>query len=170
MASELRGVADLTAKLFEMSALTASKKMRIAARNAMKIAYSAAQAGIPTWQPPPNSRGYHLTYKGNPAWPGYAFRNLKLISAIDKEKGVIRAVIGVSKEAYYAVQFVEFGTSYFPANPWLRNSLESTKSSVLHSLAGNIKNELDKIARKRYNKAVRLGKARRGNFNPSDAF
>lgn len=161
MASELRGVADMTAKLNALGVEVAGKNMRIAAREAMKIAFVHAQANIPTWQPPPNSRGYHLTYKGNQAWPGYAFRNLKLASAIDKRNGVIRAVIGVSKEAYYAVQFVEFGTSRQPANPWLRNSLESTQSAVLHSLSSNISKRLEKIAKQ---KAAGVKRGRRSRL------
>lgn len=170
MANELQGVAELTAKLNELGAEFSGKHMRGAARDAMKIAYDQARAGIPTWSPPANSRGYHLTYKGNAAWPGYAFRNLKLIGSIDKKNGVIRAIIGVSKEAYYAVQFVEFGTSRQPANSWLRNALESTKSSVLHSLASNIRKRVERIARKKAAGIRHARKAGRTGFRLSESF
>lgn len=149
MASELRGVGELTAKLLALGVEVAGKNMRSAARESMKIAYNYAQATIPVWQPPENSRGYHKTYKGNIAFPGYAQRHLRLASAIDKRNGVIRAVLGVSKEAYYTVQFVEFGTSRQPAQPWLRNSLEVTQNQVLSALTANIKKRLEKIAKQK---------------------
>lgn len=148
MANELEGVAELTAKLNALGVEVAGKNLRGSARAAMKVAYERAQATIPQ-----ANLGHQIytrkrdSSKRRFVWPGFALRSLRLISGIDKRTGVVRAVLGVRKDAFYAVQFVEFGTSRQPAQPWLRNALENTQSQVLARLREDIGKRLERLAK-----------------------
>lgn len=148
MASELQGVAELTAKLNALGVEVAGKNLRGAARAAMKIAFQRAQSTIPQ-----ADMGHYIYTRKRDAskkrfvWPGFALRSLRLLSTVDKKTGAARAVLGVRKDAFYAVQFVEFGTSRAPAQPWLRNALENTQSQVLAALRDDISKRLDRLAR-----------------------
>ncbi len=142
MASQLEGVAELTRKLNELGAKTAGKELRGAVRAAAKIAYDKAKAAIPVGDEP------HKTYKGRLVAPGFAQRSLRLLARINRRKGSAEALIGVRREAFYALSFVELGTSRMGARPWLRPAFESSQDSMLRSLASELKKRIERIARR----------------------
>ncbi len=140
--AKLEGVAELTRKLNEMGVATAGKELRGTARAAMKIVHQKAQAAIPVGTVP------HSTYKGRRVFGGFARRSLRLISFINKKTGSAEAIVGPSREAFYASQFVEFGTSKMAARPWLRPAFESSEDDILKSIGEQLRQRLARIARR----------------------
>jgi hypothetical protein len=55
--------------------------------------------------------------------------------------------MGVRREAFYAVQFLEFGTAKIPKNPWLRPAFASAQSQVQGKMVADLRRRLQKIAR-----------------------
>ena len=143
MASELKGVAELTRQLNALGVQTAGKELRGTARAAMKIVHQKAFATIPVGTVP------HTTYKGRRVFGGFARRSLRLVSFINKNTGNAEAIVGPGKEAFYASQFVELGTSKMAARPWLRPAFFSSESAILKSIADQLRKRLERIARRR---------------------
>jgi HK97 gp10 family phage protein len=140
MASELLGVSELIGKLNEFGAATAGKELRAIARTAMKVVHDKAQAAIPVGTVP------HKTYKGRRVFGGFAKRTLRLLAYINKRTGSAEALVGPSREAYYASLFVELGTSKMAARPWLRPALRSSESDVLKVIAEQLRIRVKRIA------------------------
>lgn len=143
MASELEGVAELTAKLSQLGKKVQGKALRIAVREAMKPALKRAEALIPV------GKVAHKTYRGRLVAPGFAKRNIRIRTRLSRDKEKATAILGVNREAFYAVQFVELGTSKMAAQPWLRPAFESTRSQQQSALAAALKKQIDKAARSR---------------------
>jgi HK97 gp10 family phage protein len=109
----------------------------------MKIVHKRALATIPVGTVP------HTTYKGRRVFGGFSKRNLRLLSFIERRTGNVVAVVGPSREAFYATQFVELGTSKMAARPWLRPAFRASQSAVLSEVTGQIRRRLQRIARRR---------------------
>jgi HK97 gp10 family phage protein len=102
----------------------------------MKIAYDRMLALIPVGKVP------HATYKGNRVFPGFSKRSLRLFSRINKRNGTAEAIVGPRREAFYATQFVELGTSKMAARPWMRPAFESSQDSILREIANQLRKRL----------------------------
>lgn len=140
--AKLEGVAELTRKLNELGVQTAGRELRGTARAAMKIVHQKALAAIPVGTVP------HTTYKGRRVFGGFAKRSLRLVSFINKRTGSAEAIVGPSREAFYASQFVELGTSKMAARPWLRPALQSSESEVLKAIGDQLRKRMARIARR----------------------
>jgi HK97 gp10 family phage protein len=136
VASQLEGVAELTKALNALGVDTTAKELRGTARSAMKIAFDKMVALIPVGKFP------HPTYKGNRVFPGFSKRSLRLISRINKRDGTAEAIVGPRREAFYATQFVELGTSKMAARPWMRPAFESSVDPVLREIANQLRKRL----------------------------
>lgn len=143
MASQLEGVRELTAKLNELGVAVAGKELRGTARGAMKIVFDKAKAAMPVGSVP------HATYKGNRVFPGFSKRSLRMLTRINKRTGSVEAIVGPRREAFYATQFTELGTSKMPARPWLRPAFESSQDPVLREIGSQMRKRLDRIAKRR---------------------
>lgn len=143
MASKLEGVAALTAQLNEFGAKVAAKELRQTVGKALEVAEHAARANIPVGELP------HFTYRGRLVSGGYAVSTLHIETKINKKTGSAVAMLGVGREAFYAVQFVELGTSKMPARPWLRPAFESSEDPMLQAIATELRARIEKIAAKR---------------------
>jgi hypothetical protein len=55
----------------------------------------------------------------------------------------------VRREAFYAVQFVELGTSKMPARPWLRPAHRRTLVAQQRAMAKSLQRSVLRAARKR---------------------
>ena len=73
----------------------------------------------------------------------------RTISTITAEKNVAAGLLSVRKAAYYAVQFLEFGTRKMPAQPWLRRSLIEARDRAEAALRHSLEVSVDKAARTR---------------------
>lgn len=91
----------------------------------------------------------HRTYKGREVQPGFARANIRVKVTLNKDKTAASAAVGVQPEAFYAVQFVELGTSKMPAQPWLRPAYAATRQQVQALLAKNIRTLIETPVRRR---------------------
>lgn len=100
--SSVKGLRKLEQKLSKLDKKLAVKALKSASMQAttpaMKLMKSAA----------PKSRSPHRTYKGRLVAPGFLSRNIKRHTYI--YRGRAKTMVGVMKEAYYGVSFVEPGT------------------------------------------------------------
>lgn len=142
----LTGVKELTGKITEIGAKFAAKELRGTVTDALEEAEHVARARIPVGTVP------HKTYKGRLVSPGFALATLHIESFVNKTKGTAVALMGVAKEAFYAVVFREFGTSTQEASPWLLPSFEQSKDPMLQRLAGSLRERVERIAKKRGSK------------------
>lgn len=143
MASQLEGVAETTAKLNELGVKLAARELRATVKNAIAEAEHRARARMPQGTEP------HKTYRGRLVSPGYAITTLHIEVSLDKRSGAAVARLGVGREAFYAVQFVELGTYKMAAQPWLRPSFEESQDAMLQSIASELRERVEKIARRR---------------------
>jgi HK97 gp10 family phage protein len=143
VAKELEGVEELTRKLREMGDAVAGKALRNAARAALVPALERARRIVP------EGTVVHKTYKGRIVTPGFAARSIRIKSVRTRDRGIGIALLGVKPEAYYALQFVELGTSKQPARPWLSTAFEHTRTEQLESLKAALKRSLIRAAKKK---------------------
>ncbi len=139
MPSALEGVSDLTAQLVDLGAKIAAKELRGTVGSVMEIAEHRARSLIPQGDEP------HFTYKGRLVSGGYAISTLHVETSFNKRTGSAVALLGVGREAFYAVQFVELGTSDMPARPWLRPAFEGSADPMLRAIAGELKDRIEAV-------------------------
>ena len=142
-AVRVEGLKELSAKLQALGAGMAARQLRGAAKDAMERTETIARARAPVGDT------VHKTYKGRTVTPGFAMRSIKRASFWDRSRNVARAVVGVGAEAFYALAFVERGTSKMPAQPWLVPAFESTSGQVLADFKSSLVRRLEKIARRK---------------------
>lgn len=99
--SELAGVRDLMKRLDRLGGELQAKTMKAVVHQAMTPARRQAKLSVPV------GTKIHKTYKGRWVPPGFAKASIRVKSRI--EEGAAVAVMGVKKEAFYAVQFLERG-------------------------------------------------------------
>lgn len=143
MASGLDGVEVLTRQLRALGKLEDGKALRSAVREAIKPAQQMARAMAPVGQYP------HFTYKGRLVAPGFTKRSVRVEVSVSRDKQAAFADLGVRKEAFYALQFVELGTSRFPAHPWLVPAFEATQTKQEQGIAKGLSKAVDKAAQTR---------------------
>ena len=91
----------------------------------------------------------HTTYRGRLVSPGFAAQSLHIETKLNKRSGSAVALLGVSREAFYALQFIELGTSKYPAHPWLLPAFASSEDAMLQGLASEMRKRVERIAKKR---------------------
>lgn len=98
----VKGLNDLSRKLAALGKDMAGKTLRQSAMNATTPALKALKAAAP------RGKSLHKTYKGRTVAPGFLSRSVARKSSY--KNGRARVEIGVKKEAFYGVLFVEQGT------------------------------------------------------------
>lgn len=137
----VEGLADLSRQLEQLEDAARGKALRGAALSASLPTFRAAQAGIPKGKVP------HKTYKGRLVAPGFASRNIRRVTRLSRDGGTASVLIGVRREAFYAVQFLERGTSKMAAQPWLVPAYNSTYRQVTNRLAVELEKRIKKAAK-----------------------
>lgn len=141
MAKALEGVAELNRKLNLLADPKENTKvLRQSAGAAMRVVQKEAKARVP------QGSVAHKTYKGRLVAPGFASRSLRVVTSA--RDGVVTARLGVRAEAFYALQFIELGTSKIPRAPWLVPSFESKQHELLGALADAMRVRIEKIAKR----------------------
>ena len=149
--AKIEGFRTLTRQLEGMETAVAGKILRGAAMSATLPALRAARAAAPVGTPPYEGKDPYpvKTYKGRLRTPGFAKRNIARKSVLRRDKKGVTVMIGVKPEAFYAVQFIELGTSAIPKRPWLEPSFKSSIPEINARLQQQLKKRIDKAARKR---------------------
>lgn len=144
MASRLEGFAELGAQLRNLKdPKQIGPTLKRGVRAGMREPQKRARALIPT------GVDAHMTYKGRLVAPGFARRSIRVISKVAKGGQMAYALLGVRAEAYYAVQYVEIGTSKMAAHPWLRPAFLASKDPNIRALGTEINDWIKGIASKR---------------------
>jgi len=138
----IKGLDELSKKLVALGADLGAKTLRQSTRNAMTIIKREAKLRIPV-----GDRA-HRTYKGRLVPPGFAKASIKAVSRRPRRGSAkARVSLGVKKEAFYATQFVELGTSKMQARPWLVPAMEAKRSAAEQKIASELKRKIDKYTR-----------------------
>lgn len=147
MPSEILGYDELSKQLRRLEAAPAGKVVRRAALSAMLPALRQAQADAPVGQPPYRSGDPYpvRSYKGRLRTPGFARRNVAR-KAILHDEGV-SVLLGVRPEAFYAINFYEFGKSGVPRRPWLEPAFRTSIGAVDTRFRIRLKQILDQAAK-----------------------
>lgn len=146
--TQVEGLADLTAQLKEL----ATPKENIAAlragvRAGGKDIVTRAQANISRISP--GEALYHKTYKGRLVGRGFASRSVGMKVITDRAKTMAAALVGVSREAFYALMFFERGTSKIPRQPWLEPAHQSLRENSVKRIGEVLLKRIKVIARRR---------------------
>lgn len=135
----LTGTAQLVAQLKALGdAAKDLSIMRAIVKAGIQPAFAMAETTIPVGTVP------HKTYKGQHVQPGFAKSTLHVATHQRPDKGAVLASLGVSGEAFYAVLFVELGTSKMAARPWLRPAMFGTADQQLQILTDKFREMVDK--------------------------
>lgn len=137
----IEGVAALTQQLRDLGQAVTGKTLRAAVRAGGNVVKKAAQARVPV------GSELHKTYKDRLVAPGFAQRSVRVVVKASKDGSQAAALIGTRREAFYAVNFLELGTSKMPARPWLRPAMESTQEEQQAAIAKIIKRAVERAAR-----------------------
>jgi len=137
----LEGVAELTAQLQSLGKLGDGKALRSAVRNGIKPAFERAVQLIP------RGTEAHRTYRGLLVAPGFAETQVRRATTLNGDKNIASAVLGVTKEAFYAVNFVDIGTRYQQAQPWLRRALSETRDQCEEKLRASLSASVDRAVK-----------------------
>lgn len=153
--SSLEGVKDLTAALNDLGVKLAARELRGTVKDALELAEHRARARMPQGTEP------HKTYRGRLVSPGFAISTLHIETRLDKRSGAAVASLGVSREAFYAVQFVELGTAHSPAQPWLRPSFVEAEDPMLRQIGKSLKDRVERTRKSAMRAQQRARFARR---------
>lgn len=147
------GYKELSKKLTAMTSVAGGRLLRSAAMSAMLPALRAARAEAPVGDPPYLRRGkpfdpYPIkTHKGRLRTPGFTKRNVARKSTLSRDGRSVKVMLGVRPEAFYAIQFIELGTSKIPKRPWLEPAFRKSINDVDALFRQRLKLLLDKAAR-----------------------
>jgi HK97 gp10 family phage protein len=140
MSEQLEGMRELMMKLEQIDAAVAVKELRSAALQSTTPTLKKMKLAIPV------GSDVHRTYMGRLVAPGFAKRSIKRSTKIEKGKIVVR--IGVKREAFYAVSFLDPGTKKMSAHPWFKSVFEGNKSNIEGRFRDVLKKKIERIARK----------------------
>ena len=157
MSSSTRGFKEISAQLSAMGRAAGGVALRSAALSAVLPALRAAQSAAPVGNPPygpyaskpkPFDPYPKKTYKGRSVTPGFTKRSVIRRSSTNLDKTKARVSIGVRNEAFYAVQFLELGTSKISKRPWLEPSFRASVPAVEARFKERLVQLIDKAAKK----------------------
>jgi|SRR5882724_3996362 len=139
----LKGVANVIAQLRDIGKLDDGKALRAGVRAGMRPALLAARVKIPISKKP---HRLSKTYGSKIVQPGYAKSTLRVITTVSPDKQKAAALMSTRKPAFYATVFVELGTKYITAQPWLRPAFYSTQEQQKQALAAKLNAYLLKVS------------------------
>lgn len=138
------GFSELDAQLDRLSDAVRGTVLRGAVRKAIQPALAQAKATIPV------GTRVHKTYAGREVSPGFSQRSVRIRVGLSKDRRMAFALLGVKAEAFYALNFVEFGvpTRQIAARPWLVPAMRNTRQQQVDALRAALEDLIKKAARK----------------------
>ncbi len=137
----IEGLKELEIKLSKLGKSVGQKTLRAATSAAILPTKRKMRAAEPV------GSIEHKTYKGRLVAPGFLRRSIKHLSRFDKRTGTAIVRIGVKKEAYYGVSFVDKGTVKQVAQPWFKSTFKNDAPHILETLKKKLKEKILKAAR-----------------------
>lgn len=148
MSVQLEGVAELTRKLKELAdPKQQASALRESVAKPMREVAKVARTNIARISP--GKAELHKTYRGRLVSAGFASRSIRVKTRLSRDKQAATATLGVLAEAFYAVQFFEFGTAKIAKQPWLLPAYYSSKDKMLRGVGDVLKARIEKIAKGR---------------------
>jgi hypothetical protein len=145
---QIVGLRDLDRKLNALSAKARGPILLEAVTAAGKKVVAEATARCPEGE----IHRLAKTYKGNLVFhPGFAKRNVAMKAFLSRDKKAASVIIGVRREAFYAINFVELTTSRRTGTPWLQPSFEATKDQQIDAFGMVLWDRLSNVARRHRN-------------------
>jgi HK97 gp10 family phage protein len=138
----LEGVAALTKQLKALGSLDDGKALKRCVKAGINVALEQAIATCPV-----GTDLHRLAIRKRLRGPGFAKASLRTIATINGTKDIASGLLGVRKAAFYVLQYVELGTRYQRAQPFLRNALLSTRDRVEEALKTSLANDVEKAAK-----------------------
>ena len=136
----LEGLAQLTRQLNALASLEEGRALKRAVTAGIQPAFHRAQEIIPV------GIQAHRLKNGLLVAPGYAKSQLATRSSINGAKNIASGLLSVLADAYYVLQFVELGTRYMPAEPWISRSLLETRDACEAAFVDSIAASVAKAA------------------------
>ena len=117
----------------------------------VKVLRSAAMASVvPTVKEmqsaAPKGKSAHRTFKGRLVAPGFLSRSVKRASRVDKNTGVVSVSIGVRREAFYGVTFLDKGTSKIAGRHWFQKRFEANSGKIVGLFKQKLAERIKKVA------------------------
>jgi len=130
----VQGLRELQEKLKDMESKTSQKALRSALMTSATPTVRKLRAVAPV-----GTRD-HRTYKGRLVAPGFLRRSVgKESKLVRGKKSTIAVVfIGVKKEAYYGVQFLDQGTKFIKAQPWFRRTFDANSNNIVSNFRAKL--------------------------------
>ena len=149
MAKQITGLKELSRQLSDMGKAAGGKALKSAAFGSMLPVVKQAKLLIPVGSPPYEGRDPYpvRSYKGHLRTPGFAKRNIARKSILSTDGQRVSVMVGVRPEAFYAISFIEFGTSKIPKKPWLEPAFRQALPAVNRVFQTKLKTLIDKAAR-----------------------
>lgn len=101
--TRIDGLRDLDRKLGDLGKKLGIKTLRKAVRRAAAPVRSQIRIGVPI------GTEAHKTFKGRLVAPTFLRRSIRLLTKLNRRRGSISAIIGVRREAFYGINFLDLG-------------------------------------------------------------
>lgn len=137
----LAGSADLIEKLQALGELDDGKIARGTVRAGMNETLKIARTKIPV------GHRLHKTYKGRHVAPGFGKSSLRIVTTTKTDDGLVAALLGVRKEAFYETRYLERGTRKIEAKHWLLQSFDQGHDPMERAMVAYLQKRLLKIAK-----------------------
>jgi len=136
--SYLSGLRELERKLEKLEDATAAKALRSAAMASTLPTVKEMKAAAP------KGKVTHRTYKGRLVAPGFLSRSVKRSAKIGN--GFVSVAIGVKREAFYGVTFLDRGTKKIPARNWFLSRFEGNSVKIVTLFKQKLAERIKKAA------------------------
>ena len=133
---EIEGLADLTKQMDRLGAEVAAKKIRSAMMAATLPTVRKMQAAAPV------GKSLHKTYKGRVVFPGFLKKSVRRSAKI--EKGRVNLRIGVRREAFYGITFIDQGTKGIPAQNWFEANFRRDAPTIVSKFRATLASRVKK--------------------------
>jgi HK97 gp10 family phage protein len=138
VSNALVGARELGQQLDRLARNVAKRDLRKAMKAGIKPALDRARAIIPQ-----GVRSHRSGKHGRLLQPGFSATQIRVSTSIKANGTDGLAHLGVTKEAYYAVQFTERGTRKESARPWLEPAFEQTAEAQVQAFADSLRASIE---------------------------
>ena len=136
--SEIIGLAELNRKLKDLAPTLEKKALRSAASKAGTIILRDLKSRAPI------GKKTHKTFKGNVAYAGYLKRHIKKI--VEIKDGIISVTFGVTKEAFYGLEFLQQGTKRTKKHKnWFTAQFRRSEKKAIETFIQEGRKAIDKL-------------------------
>lgn len=145
----LEGVATLTKQLKALQQLEQGQVLKRTVKAGINVALKHARNNVPVGgghTPSGRDTSAGRTYTGRRVSAGFARSQLRTGASINKTKDIADGLLTTTKEGYYVMNFVELGTRYQRAQPWIRKSLLDARDEIETTVADSLAAGIEKAA------------------------